>query len=81
MVLRTYLECDRCGTRCEYDSFYIITDHRMDAAGSTEDVTESVDLCCCCCQTFIRGLLATYNHGNAQEFVRWARKKPEAIRM
>ncbi len=81
MALRTYLECDHCSTRCEYDSFYVVVDSKMGPTGSTDDITESVDLCCCCCQMFLRDILKHYHHDQARTFVEWARKKPEAIRM
>lgn len=81
MVIRTILECDRCGTRCEFDSFCVEVDRFKDASGTLEGKMESVDLCYCCCQTYLRGLTTKMNHESAKEFVKWSRDKPKPIRM
>ena len=81
MVIRTILECDRCGTRCEFDSFTVEVERYKDASGTTEGRIESVDLCYCCCQTYIREQTARMTHEAAKGFVKWAREKPISIRM
>lgn len=81
MVIRTILECDRCGGKCEFDSFHVEVGRSMDQAGSMDCKVESVDLCYCCCQSYLREMLKSSTHGQAKEFVKWAREKPKPIRM
>lgn len=78
MVIKTIHECDRCGTRCEFDSFYPVVGFQTGVNG-TEDHTEAVDLCYACCQFYVRTLIGSMSQDQAQTFVFWAKTKMKTV--
>jgi hypothetical protein len=54
MSRREVVDCDRCGRTAEKSArVFLRTDRRADAAGSAEDVGETLDLCIKCCERLI----------------------------
>lgn len=81
MTIRTIHECDRCGQKCEFDSFHVEVGCYKDLTGSMTGSVQAVDLCYSCCQSYLRDCLKKLCHQAAADFVKWAREKPKPVRM
>lgn len=72
------LACDRCGKSEAKDrtvqTFFIITDRGTDAAGSTDDFGENVDLCDKCLLSLISQILGERDYERNRTILKWIRK-------
>lgn len=80
---RNTVDCDRCKAKdlalSNLNSIHIDTDRRMDAAGSMETVTSTVDLCNSCMVDIARQLIMekikTHSSYEASaDLVKWLKK-------
>jgi hypothetical protein len=81
-VIKTVMVCDRCGkSPCEFDTIFLKMDRRMDAAGSSEDIHESIDLCQACAHVLLRQLVTKdMDDEQRKKWVEWAKTKSPVVR-
>jgi hypothetical protein len=81
MAIKTILICDRCGKHpAEYDTIHLKVDRRMDAAGSMEDIYESIDLCQACAHSLLRTMTKEMDETQRKDWLKWAKEKPPVLR-
>lgn len=66
--------CDRCGAEGARP-IDIIVDRRLDAAGSMDDIWESIDICPECEHKAFMNQLKNMSYEEREKVVKWARKK------